>query len=503
MKNNADQKNATLIQPRSKMFSGFVAAISYFGVINMISAEPVIWVEKVAGGEVRFYDWGYQGPDGRLANDFSSVNGFNGATQIQHVVTTGPDGLTPDAPQTILNDLEEVYSFYDSNMDSQTNFYNWGYTTTAGSTFNNMQIDSDGDYLIKREDMTFNYYGSFDYQQEYVEGSIAQIPGIEQYIYMPQDGAYATNLGFQPYALSDATGWCGSVTASNPGALEAMAGQVQFDFGFEAYFPWTNLGADGIKDPGEGAFQIIQDFSMRSYGSVEVDVSIAAPDGQGGIEYTDLNYSADAVVNNTNPLSSTVQTDGNGNAIMIEVAVLNMDGTPALDLNGVPRTMMVEDKRVGGGGTDVDFFNEVSFMGGGVVPSGVWVRTVDPSVSMTNDNILEVLDADDGNANTVWWSNSFAGYPFLLRADGIRVVDALDMSLYNDYCGIPGAICDTEGNFIGADASAPGSAFNANGELINLEGTVVQNLSAVPVPAAVWLFGSGLIGLIGIARRKK
>jgi len=28
-------------------------------------------------------------------------------------------------------------------------------------------------------------------------------------------------------------------------------------------------------------------------------------------------------------------------------------------------------------------------------------------------------------------------------------------------------------------------------------------ISAVPVPAAAWLFGSGLIGLIGIARRKK
>ena len=27
--------------------------------------------------------------------------------------------------------------------------------------------------------------------------------------------------------------------------------------------------------------------------------------------------------------------------------------------------------------------------------------------------------------------------------------------------------------------------------------------TVVPVPAAVWLFGSGLIGLIGIARRKK
>jgi len=28
------------------------------------------------------------------------------------------------------------------------------------------------------------------------------------------------------------------------------------------------------------------------------------------------------------------------------------------------------------------------------------------------------------------------------------------------------------------------------------------NVGAVPVPAAVWLFGSGLLGLIGVARRK-
>jgi hypothetical protein len=28
-------------------------------------------------------------------------------------------------------------------------------------------------------------------------------------------------------------------------------------------------------------------------------------------------------------------------------------------------------------------------------------------------------------------------------------------------------------------------------------------LSPVPVPAVVWLFGSGLLGLIGVARRRK
>ncbi len=30
-----------------------------------------------------------------------------------------------------------------------------------------------------------------------------------------------------------------------------------------------------------------------------------------------------------------------------------------------------------------------------------------------------------------------------------------------------------------------------------------MDVQAVPVPAAVWLFGSGLIGLVGVARRRK
>jgi hypothetical protein len=39
---------------------------------------------------------------------------------------------------------------------------------------------------------------------------------------------------------------------------------------------------------------------------------------------------------------------------------------------------------------------------------------------------------------------------------------------------------------------------------LHLVGIVNEaQVSAVPVPAAVWLFGSGLLGLVGIARRKK
>ena len=39
-------------------------------------------------------------------------------------------------------------------------------------------------------------------------------------------------------------------------------------------------------------------------------------------------------------------------------------------------------------------------------------------------------------------------------------------------------------------------------EFENLSYEVIAEIQAVPVPAAVWLFGSGLLGLVGMARRK-
>ena len=60
---------------------------------------------------------------------------------------------------------------------------------------------------------------------------------------------------------------------------------------------------------------------------------------------------------------------------------------------------------------------------------------------------------------------------------------------------------DFSGNFAGrrGDLEIWSSAGdNTSGDLaMTLTGTVV------PIPAAVWLFGSGLLGLVGIARRKK
>ena len=42
-------------------------------------------------------------------------------------------------------------------------------------------------------------------------------------------------------------------------------------------------------------------------------------------------------------------------------------------------------------------------------------------------------------------------------------------------------------------------SFDNGGSVLQVD---VQNVPAVPVPAAVWLFGSGLLGLVGVARKQ-
>jgi len=57
---------------------------------------------------------------------------------------------------------------------------------------------------------------------------------------------------------------------------------------------------------------------------------------------------------------------------------------------------------------------------------------------------------------------------------------------------------------IGVDPNTPFEFFGISIESVN--GTVISTdivNTAVPVPAAVWLFGSGLLGLVGVARRRR
>jgi hypothetical protein len=51
-------------------------------------------------------------------------------------------------------------------------------------------------------------------------------------------------------------------------------------------------------------------------------------------------------------------------------------------------------------------------------------------------------------------------------------------------------------------ATADISAYTVITDTITFTGAVVNPTTVIPVPAAVWLFGSGLLGLVGVARRR-
>jgi hypothetical protein len=146
---------------------------------------------------------------------------------------------------------------------------------------------------------------------------------------------------------------------------------------------------------------------------------------------------------------------------------------------------------VAGAALDPAYQNKVSFLGAGVVPKGVWVTAdsyVSPGVKKLNPDgtwALTVVDAADPicdpynlgespEAGAVCSANTFAGYAFLMRADGQRTLIDISATGHSDY--------------VATDAAAY---------------TSIGLAAPVPVPAAVWLFGSGLLGLVGVGRRKK
>ena len=352
-------------------------------------------------GTITLDDWGFIGPQGRQADSFEPYGGVFGngmyetmgaayciadpaacgIGQMQHVVTSGADGITPDAPALIKADfLSTTGDFQNANVDSLTTFFQWGYTTAAGSTFNNMMIDLDGDYHIAKEDMTFEWYNSIDYTQV--------IPDGQSRVGTNPDGEYFNGLGFQPYVVSDGKGWCGSVTAPHPNAHVAMAGQIKFDIIMDVY----------QRNPATGALvffssELTPDFEMRSFGDITVDFP-----GSGQA------MNARAVVNNT------------------DAGVTNQTVGPVTPLG------------------DLSWHNRVSFMGANILPAGGWCGLQSAEwlggargigvkrYDAVRKDLTTQLDCEVAGGN--WDYNSFAGFAYILRADGGRFIDYFDENIY-------------------------------------------------------------------------
>lgn len=168
-----------------------------------------------------------------------------------------------------------------------------------------------------------------------------------------------------------------------------------------------------------------------------------------------------------------------------------------------------------------DATDEVVANGGGAVDTGGpnWgVYQADGNVTMGNQGGLvstmsytgiSVGDGHNGDVqdNAVSWTGTLGPGIYSLVIGGSRLDDlaALFAEVQNG-TGIaaPGfSACDT-GNPVSCNGTAYSTAYAslrlARNMFISM--TVDGNVSPVPVPAAVYLFGTGLVGLAGLARRR-
>ncbi len=114
----------------------------------------------------------------------------------------------------------------------------------------------------------------------------------------------------------------------------------------------------------------------------------------------------------------------------------------------------------------------------------------------TNPSCVITTTSDPGFGGNTTWGTNFGG-----NGTPSNVGTGFGSSLYFYY------ITGNGGNSL---ANSLQTAFaNATGDgmwSLSSNGTAtyaIPGVSAVPVPAAAWLFGSGLLGLVGIARRKR
>lgn len=119
--------------------------------------------------------------------------------------------------------------------------------------------------------------------------------------------------------------------------------------------------------------------------------------------------------------------------------------------------------------------------------------------------------SDHSNATLMWnkpseFSNgAYSGFGFELIGYGFASVESM-LDGFKSYAGYNDVLLN-QNTWSSYTWASMGVGVHERyysiwfGSMVDPQGLV--STSVVPVPAAVWLFGSGLIGLVGIARRKQ
>lgn len=208
---------------------------------------------------------------------------------------------------------------------------------------------------------------------------------------------------------------------------------------------------------------------IGSMGTVMTDIAFDPSGNLYGITFTSL-YSIDkdtaasTLIGNTGIISNSLVFGSDGTLYTANNSLYTID------------TITGSSTIVGNGGDPYSSSGDLAFIGGELYLS-----------SVGGDDLFK-LDTGTGVGTEI--GNIGFGAVYGLATDnnidlyGTTGITVLSVDVTT---GAGTALVNYGGQGLG---SANGSAF-------------LEEAAVVPVPAAVWLFGSGLLGLVGIARRKK
>jgi hypothetical protein len=126
----------------------------------------------------------------------------------------------------------------------------------------------------------------------------------------------------------------------------------------------------------------------------------------------------------------------------------------------------------------------------------------DPSLSVDASNIIDTSPLTWSVSEGANAGGGFGKFGFQLSGNGSSRTELLSFS-------ITGVTGDTINSYATGSTLNPAAVEFFAAHIAGFDTTEgvtsaqFAGSSPVPVPAAVWLFGSGLLGLVGIARRKK